>query len=194
MNVPLALLTCMLVGSFGGLIHGLIIYGGVIFPKTMPKKKVKLEKSTLLVTLWVPGSLLHIMIGLGAGFAAFCGINHEVLFGWSIVHVPSGEEMLAAFSLGLAGSLGLNKYIDKKNLLGIVEEVEPGETQAEDNTDDAEGSRPAVTERTRVITLDTDQETPPAQQLDIESIARVIPTGSNGWATNHAFDLYRSLG
>lgn len=179
MNVLCALLIVMLFGAFAGLMHGIIVYGGLLLPQHLESKKVPQDDGTTVVySMIIPGAFGHAAVGATSGLVVFSSMHLELVIGWSAQYTPTLGDILAATLLGLGGSAGLNLWLDQKDLLGIKQPAPPSNGNNPPPTADSNASGP--NQPTSVVA-------PPTIKIE------VIKTPKGGVCTNHSFDLYKAL-
>lgn len=119
MDVAIALLIVASVATLGGIGHGVITYGGAVFPQK-ETGTVKVgppnEQKDIEVTTWLPGIIGEAFVGLLSGLLVFCVYVEPT----KVVAINSTIE-LTFYSLGtillagLAGTTAINELIEKRN-------------------------------------------------------------------------------
>lgn len=190
MNVLQALLIVALSGAVAGVAHGVILYGGVVLPGRLKDKKIPQGDGTSLsVTLFVPGVFGHILIGAIGGVLVFCYEHNELAFSTAAKYAPTLGDISFALVIGLTGSVGLNLWMDRKDLLGLKVQ-DPGNGATPDVNDyQVPDSDMAYVARA----IASDQQRVAGVLHDVGVPVVVMPTPRAGIFTNHSFDLYRSL-
>ena len=144
MNVAWILVIILLVSAIGGAANGILVYGGVIAPKTI-KKTVDVGGKNVEVKMWVPGVVGQTIIGAISGFLIYCIYSQPALIvGTGVPADLTLYQIAMSILAGLGGSIAINGLIEKKQWQSLAPVLKDKDPKTAQSTAElyAGGSRP----------------------------------------------------
>ncbi len=161
MNVADTIWLALLLGALGGVIHGVGVYHGVVWPRTfeanVPIDPDVEDSPTRKMSLWVPGVLGQAGVGaFAAALVLFSTLRPDEVFNPNsdLTNPMAFNDLAILLAAGLGASVVINKYLESRGWDKIIAQeptsmVTESEEEPAKLTPDAvegEGAPPTGTE------------------------------------------------